>query len=82
MVDIVPSKLCVCARTQVVRQAHTRKFSVHINVPSKNVPCSHFIHVIPNSDEFRLKREILCTHRLKQIRGNIGVSKSWPGSIE
>jgi len=46
------AQLRMCARTQVVRQAHTRKLRVHKNVPSKNVFCTYFIHVIPNSDEF------------------------------
>jgi len=48
----VPSKLCACARTRVVRRAHTQKFGAHINVPSKNVFCTYFMHVIPNSNEF------------------------------
>jgi len=41
----VPSKL-------FVRGAHTGKLGAHINVPSKNVFCTYFIHVIPNWDEF------------------------------
>src|SRR6218665_1780425 len=44
---IFPSKLCAC--TQVVRRAHTRKLGVHINVPSKNAFCTYFIHTIPKS---------------------------------
>ena len=48
----VPSKLWVC--TKVMRHAHTRKLGAHINVPSKNVFCTYFIHFIPKSDEFRL----------------------------
>jgi len=38
---------------QIVRRAHTRKLGAHINISSKNAFSTHFIHVIPNSDEFR-----------------------------
>ena len=43
----------MCTRTQVMRRAHTRKLGAHINVPFNNVFCTHFMHVIPNSDLFR-----------------------------
>src|SRR6218665_1838446 len=35
-------------------RTHTRKLGAHINVSSKNVFCTYFMHVITNSDEFRL----------------------------
>ena len=52
-INVNPSELWACARTQVMRRAHTRKLGAHLNVSSKNPFCTYFIFVIPNSDEFR-----------------------------
>ena len=40
----VPSKLCVCAHTQAMRRAHTRKLGAHIYVPFKNV-YAVYVHI-------------------------------------
>jgi len=68
----VPSKLCAC--TQVMIRAHTRKLGTHRNVPSKNV-FAHIsytpLQIQMNSGKMLHKRN-LCTHRLEKSRGNIG----------
>ena len=45
-----------------VRRAHTRKLGAHINIPSKNIFSTYFIHVIPSTDEPGKRN--LSTHRL------------------
>jgi len=65
----------MCTRTQNVRRAHTRKHGAHVSVPSKNV----FVHTVVHTWYSKYRRvlvkfctkEILCTHRLWKIRGNI-----------
>jgi len=43
-VSIVHSKLCACARVQVVKRAHTRKLGAHKTFPLKNLFCTYFMH--------------------------------------
>src|SRR6218665_220814 len=66
-----PSKLCACAHIGRETKAQKKKRGAHINVPSKNV----FAHI--RRSKYRrvlvkcCTKELLCAHRLKQIRGNI-----------
>src|SRR6218665_1030732 len=65
----------VCARTHVMRRAHTRKFGVH-KVSSKN----DFAHISYTNYTYRIilvqccTKEILRAQRLKKIRGNIAAN--------
>src|SRR6218665_3994285 len=58
------STVLLCARTQVVKRAHTRKLGTHINIPSRNVfapnsyTSSKFICVEVNCDT----KEIFYVH--------------------
>src|SRR6218665_774418 len=71
----------MCARTQVVKRAHTEKLGAHSNVPFENAFAHYyFIHVTLNSIQVKCcTKEILCAHRLKKIRGNIAYRPQNPG---